>query len=229
MMWQDNEQRARSIAGLVVIGFGVLWLLNEFLGAAFGEWLWIASFAGAAVVFGIAYRITNESWTLIVAYVMGAIATIIFLGGRLGGSEQLLPALVMFIIGTPFVAGWWFGRERMESSWGLLIPAYVMYAIGIGLLLIGPDAEGDWMAVYVLFVIGLPFVVAALWTRNWALLIPGGIMWVISLALLAGQIDVFAQLARIVVPLGLIIGGGWLLLRGGIGQSAPAKRKQHDE
>ncbi|MBN1963079.1 MAG: hypothetical protein JW910_00430 [Anaerolineae bacterium] len=222
-MWNDPEQRARSIAGVVIIFLGALLLVDQLSAGSMSAWVWILAFAAAAVGFGWTYLNTREAWTAIVAYVMGAIGALIFTVTQLDLSGALLPALVLGSIGAPFVVAWLLNRKE----WGYLVPAYVLFAIAFGLLITEPGGD-DWLPAYVLGAIGLPFMVAALLQRNWALLLPGGIMWVIAFSLLPRQSGDLARIIGIAIPLALIGAGALLLLRKGDGDDAPARRKHED-
>ncbi|NIN64744.1 MAG: hypothetical protein GTO63_08590, partial [Anaerolineae bacterium] len=81
---------------------------------------------------------------------------------------------VLAAIALPFLVA--FLRDR--SRWGLLIPAYVLLAVGVMVVLIEGGLLSDLLIpAYVLFAIAIPFfVVYARDPKQWWPLIPGGIL-----------------------------------------------------
>lgn len=178
-MPQDTEQRARLVGGVLIIALGVATLftqLNLISGDA-AAWLW---FIGLAAAFAWLYASTREGWALLVAYIAGATALILLLAAIIKVGELIAP-LALLLIAAPFFAGWWMNRKQ----WGLLIPAYGMAAIAVGLLLTWPGGDGNRFVAYVLGAAGAPFLVGWLLNRRlWGLLIPTYVAFAIALAFL---------------------------------------------
>jgi len=70
-----------------------------------------------------------------------------------------------------------------RSDWGVLVPAYVLWAVAGLIALIELDVlKDDWVALYALTAIALPFLVGFLRDRNrWGLLIPAYVMLAVGL------------------------------------------------
>lgn len=181
-MQQDIQERARLVGGAMLITLGVLALIAQ-AGILTGNamaWLWVIGFGAWAAVFAWVYVTWRPPWAILVAYIDAAIALIVLFAAIIAIGD-LLPSVVLFLIAAPFVAGWWLDRRQ----WGLLIPAYVLGAIGVGLLPNLLEDKGNLFVAYILAVIGLPFLVG--WVpnrRNWGLLIPAYVMLAIALAFL---------------------------------------------
>jgi len=145
-------------------------------------------------------------WALIPTWVLLSIAFMVLLLG-LGLLEGgAVPLYVLSSVGLPFLVVYLVNRE----NWWALIPAWVMFSIGIMVFLIDARILNDLaIPAYVMFAIAIPFFVVFLTNRKqnrWAL-IPGGIMGVIGLGFFAGT-----DLAQYVIPAALILVGGWVLL-----------------
>lgn len=145
-------------------------------------------------------------WSLIPAWVLFSIGLMILLIGFGVLEDAFVAMYVLFSIGLPFLVVYLLNRE----NWWALIPAYVMFSIGIMVALIDTHFLTDFgIPAYVMFAIALPFFVVYFMNRRqrWAL-IPGGIMAVMGLAFFAGT-----DLAGYVIPAVLMVFGAWLLLR----------------
>jgi hypothetical protein len=120
--------------------------------------------------------------------------------------NEAIATFVLASIAFPFVVGF----LRNQALWGLLIPAYVLMVVGLMVGLIGLG----WLSAllipaYVMFAIAFPFGVVYWRDRsNWWALIPGGIMSMIGIAFLLATPS-----ARILVPVVLILVGGWIIMR----------------
>jgi uncharacterized protein YybS (DUF2232 family) len=89
--------------------------------------------------------------------------------------------LFMAIFSIPFWIGYLINRQK---HWGLLIPGWIMGAIGLILLLAGRGA-GELIGTLVMFAIAIPFFVVYLANRqNWWALIPAWVMSAIGLIIL---------------------------------------------
>ncbi|MBN2472782.1 MAG: hypothetical protein JXN59_18810 [Anaerolineae bacterium] len=208
-MFQDSERSSRIIGGSLLILAGVLYIVSRGISASWVLWLWIVFFGISGLSLGWLYRETQEAWAGIVGYVTGALALLLFVIEVLAPSDLAIPTLVLLLIAAPFVYAWNRGRQQ----WGLLIPAYVLVAI-IPVLFLGDGANADrFVPAYVLGVIGLPFIIAYLVQRQWPFLIPGGIMFALAAFFLLDAIETAAPVLNIVLALGMIGGGAYLLLR----------------
>jgi hypothetical protein len=120
--------------------------------------------------------------------------------------DEFIATYVLAAIALPFLVA--FLRDR--SRWGLLIPAYVLLAVGVMVVLIEGGPLSDLLIpAYVLFAIAIPFfVVYARDPKQWWPLIPGGIMAVIGLSFLIAEAAV-----QYVGPAVLVLVGVWILVR----------------
>jgi hypothetical protein len=217
-MLQNSDQRTRMVGAVALILLGAVLLLDNFLGVEITPWMWIIGLGVVAVIFAWVYVQERVEWTALVAYISGAVAVLILLATQVVSDSVLIPTYVLLAIAVPFVFAWWLNRK----NWGLLIPAYVLVAIVPILFLGDSDSASDLVAPYVMAVIGAPFILAFVLTRQWPFLIPGGIMWVIGAFLLVGTPGAAAQASTLLIALVLIGGGLLLLFRRG---ESPEKRK----
>jgi hypothetical protein len=121
---------------------------------------------------------------------------------------------VLWTIAFPFLVG--FLRDR--SNWGLLVPAYVLTAVGLMVALIGLEVLDDLLIpAYVMFAIALPFLVVYLRNpKEWWPLIPGGIMAVIGFSFL-----IVEAAAQYIVGVALLVAGAWILVRQFVRKESP--------
>ena len=119
---------------------------------------------------------------------------------------EAIAVYVLGVIALPFVVGY----LRHQDSWGLLIPAYVLFAVGIMVGLIGLGWLDDFLIpAYVMGAIAIPFFVVYIRNpKNWWALIPGGIMGLMSIAFLLATPAV-----RFIVPVVMVLAGIWILFR----------------
>ena len=145
-------------------------------------------------------------WALIPSYVLAAIGLMVLLIDLNVLHDGVIPLYVLASIGIPFLVVYLLNR----ANWWALIPAWVMFTIGIMVFLIDARLLLDLaIPAYIMFAVALPFFVVYLFNRKanrWAL-IPGGITGVIGLGFFAGT-----DLAAYVIPAVLIIFGGWILI-----------------
>ncbi len=145
-------------------------------------------------------------WALIPSWVLLSIAVMIFLLGQNLLRDGIVPLYVLSSIGLPFLVVFLVNRD----NWWALIPAYVLFSIGIMVALIDARVLDDLaIPAYVMFSIAIPFLAVYLVNRkNWWALIPGGITGVIGLGFFAGT-----DLAKYVIPVVLLIAGAFILYR----------------
>jgi hypothetical protein len=172
---------------------------------------------GVSAAFVWVYRKTQDLWTLLGAYIAGAIAAIVLVSIWLSdvADGKLVAVTVLLLIAAPFAAVWW--RDRKQ--WWALIPAYVMLAVS-GVVLIGDagdEAGGMLVTAYVMFAIAAPFVVVYLLDRaNWWALIPAGVLGIIGVgaaisALTSG--DISENAIALLLALAFIGAGSVMLFR----------------
>lgn len=149
---------------------------------------------------------TDNWWALIPAYVLFSIAIMIFLIGLGVLNDSWVALYVLTSIGIPFLVVYALNRE----NWWALIPAYVMFSIGIMVTLIDTRILMDLaIPAYIMFAIALPFLFVYVTNReHWWALIPGGIMTIMGVAFFA-----FTDIAAFVVPTVLIAAGILVLYR----------------
>ncbi len=195
-MLQDQEQRGRLIAGVVIVVLGVVALLNNFVSGDLLAWLWIVVLAGSAVAFGWVYSRERAAWAAIGAYVTGALAVFIFLLTQVQLAGVWVPVLVLLAIALPFLYLWW----QDQRQWGLLIPAYVLVAVAVLLLLTEIGASGALVPAFVLLSIALPFVVG--WWRDraqWGLLIPAYVLSAVAVVIVLAETGAAGELIPVFV------------------------------
>lgn len=120
-----------SIWGIVLIGLGVLFLVNQIF-PFITDLIWAAAFfAGGLAIYNAYTRQRDRWWMLIPAYAMSVIGGIIVLDTLLPNADDLVGAFVMFAIAFPF----FYVYLNNKNHWWALIPAGINAFIGLGLLL----------------------------------------------------------------------------------------------
>jgi len=204
-MQSSGVRQAIVVGGLMVL-FGALLLIQEFV--ELGEWVWVAMLIVSGLAVYAVYAVTRtEAWMLIVSYVLLAIGIMIALVTLDVLQDSIIATFVLTVIAIPFIYGYFrTGRE----NWGLLIPAYVLVAVGVMVPLIESGTlSGTTIPAYIMFVVALPFFVVYVRDnkQRWGLLV-GGILSLVSISLL-----IAADLFEYVVPAVLILVGGGILVR----------------
>lgn len=199
-----NTQSKRSglILGGSLIVFGVLALIETQMDLS--AWIWVAVLTiGGLGAYGIYAADRSEKWLLIASYVMLAIAGLVALLTLGILQDAWVATYVLLAIALPF----FYGFLRNRQNWGLLIPAYVLLAIGVMVPLIELGLlEDALVASYVMFAIALPFFVVYLRnTKNWWALIPGGILAAIGFGLMLAEASVEYLLAAGLILAGIIV------------------------
>jgi hypothetical protein len=201
-----SQARKQSLVwGGLLILFGVMALVETYTDLT--AWVWVAILAAAGLgVFGI-YLTDRSQWGLLIpAYVLWAVAGLIALVTLNVLRDESVATYVLAAIALPFLVA--FLRDR--SQWGLLIPAYVLLAVGVMIRLIGRGVLSDLLIpAYVLFAIAIPFfMVYARDPKQWWPLIPGGVLAVIGLSFLVAEAAV-----QYIGPAVLVLVGVWILVR----------------
>jgi len=212
-MMKSQTRKQNLIWGGLLIFFGLVWLVETFVGLT--AWIWVATLVVAGFgAFAVYLTDPSEKGILIPAYVLWAVAGLVALITLNILQDEFIATYVLAAIALPFLAA--FLRDRQQ--WGLLIPAYVLLAVGLMVGLIGTGILNDLLIpAYVLFAVAIPFlVVYARNPKEWWPLIPGGIIAVIGLAFLIAEAAV-----QFIVPAALIIAGVWILARQFIRKEEP--------
>ena len=121
-------------------------------------------------------------------------------------NDPFIATYVLLAVALPMLVAFLFNR----ANWGLLIPAYVLLAIGVMVPLIELEVLTDTLiAAYVLFAVAIPFFVVYLRnSKNWWALIPGGILAVIAISFLIAEAAV-----EFIFPVVLIMAGILIVVR----------------
>jgi hypothetical protein len=199
--------------GWAAVGTYVCAVLAVFLFVVLSEWITGNGVPGM-LLFAIALPFVvwglmkpEQRGLLIPAYVLLAVIPVLYLEHAEG---MIVPSYVMSAIALPFIAGWAMHRER----WGLLIPAYVVLSIIPILFISEGNQNGDTLVpAYVMFAIGLPLFVAWILDRHkWGLFVPAIILFVIGLALFGMSTGLPDTIVTLGIPaLGLLAGIGLLI------------------
>jgi hypothetical protein len=201
----SQAKRQAIVWGGLLIFFGVVGMVATFIDLTAWVWVIILAIAGLGV-FGVYLMDRSQRALLIPAYVLWVVALMVALIELNILQDEFVATYVLAAIALPFLAT--FLRNR--AQWPMLIPAYVLAAVGVMVGLIGVGVLDDLsIPAYVMFAIAVPFFVV--YVRNpkhWWALIPGGVVAAVGLAfLLAGGA------AQYVAPVALIIVGAWILAR----------------
>lgn len=200
--------------GLLILLGGLL-LIETFIDL--GAWVWVAALAVAGFgVYGVYAMDRTERWMLVVSYAQLAIALMIALITLNILGDAFVATYVLTAIAIPFLVAFLHGDR---TRWGILIPAYILVAIGLMLPLTEVGILDDELVpAYVLIAVSLPFFLVYLRDRKqWWALIPGGITAIVGLAFL-----VAGAATQLIVPVVLIIVGGWVLIRQFTGKETPS-------
>lgn len=200
-MNQQSRTASFVLGGLLIL-FGVLALIETVVDL--GAWIWVVVLTlGGLGIYFIYARDRSQKWLLIVAYAMLAVAGLVALLELGVLQDAFVATYVLLAIALPFYFAYFSNRQ----NWGLLIPAYVLTAVGIMVPLIELGVLNDAViATYVLLAVALPFYVVYLRNaQNWWALIPAGILTVIGLGLLIASASVEYLFAGALILAGLII------------------------
>lgn len=203
------------IGGSLLILFGVVSLIQMFVNLS--AWVWVIILAGAGAGIVVVYLQNRTEWgVLIPAYVLLMIAALIMLLELNLLQDGFVATFVLTAVAFPFLIAFLLNRKQ----WGLLIPAYVLLAVGMMVGLLEREILTDLMVpAYVMFAIAIPFFVV--FGRNphqWWALIPGGILALIGLSFLVAE-----ALTGYIVPITLIMSGVAVLVNQATRKEAPPK------
>jgi len=202
---QSKSGKQSLVGGGLLILFGAMSLLEVYVDL--GPWVWVAVLTLAGLSIYAVYAIDRvDKWMLIPSYALLAIALFLTLVTLNVLRDEVIAFYVLTAIALPFL----FVFLRDRKQWWALIPAYVLFAVGLMVALIGFGILDDLLIpAYVMFAIAIPFfVVYARNSKNWWALIPGGIMTVIGLSFF-----IAGDAVQFIGPALLIIAGIWILAR----------------
>jgi hypothetical protein len=191
--------------GGILILVGVLWVVNQLV--TLSPWVWILFLVAAGLTALGLYLADRSDWAmLLTAYILLAISLLIALITLDILRDEAIAGYVLTAIALPFLGV--FVRDR--THWWALIPAYVLLAVGLMVVLQGLGLLDDLLVpAYVLFAIAIPFfVVFARDRRLWWALVPGGTLAVIGLSFLIAEDAVLY-----IGPALLLVAGIWILAR----------------
>jgi hypothetical protein len=182
-MKKISKSQSLVWGGLLIV-FGLIGLLDSYL--ELSVWAWAGAFAISGFgVLGVYFSNRSERWTLIPAYVLLVVASLLFLLEMNLLQDGYVAAYVLLAIAVPFLYIYFKNR----SQWWPLIPAYVMLLIAIMIPLDELNILQDaFIATYILGGIAFPFLfVYARDRSNWWALIPAYVL--LSVGIMVGLID----------------------------------------
>ena len=141
--------------GVVLITFGLVAMMDVFTGVS--EWVKVGIMTAGGLALLVLFLADRSDWGLLIpTYVLlstaliAAVALLDLLKGDIMG------ALALILIGVPFLAVY----LRDRAQWWAIIPAYIMLAIALMLLLTEWNIMGDELvAPFILTSIAIPFLV----------------------------------------------------------------------
>lgn len=185
------------VGGALLLGMQLGWLNG------LSDLLWSLLFAAGGAVFLLAFLNDRSNWwALIPAAALGGIS-LVFVTGALGG------AYFLAALGVGFAAVYLTGRER----WWAVIPAGALLTLALvaWVDIVAPRLDAGW-----LFFLGIAVTFGLLYLlpraqggQGWAIYPAAGAAFVAMIILLTNAVT------GVVLPLLLIVVGGYLLWRGG--------------
>lgn len=203
-MKTSNRKQGIVWGGLLIL-FGIMALVGTFVDL--GPWVWIVVLGLAGLLVFLLFLTDRSEFALLLpTYVLWVIAGLIAITEINILGDAWIPFYVLTSIALPFLVVYF----RNRSQWWALIPAYVLLAVGLMVLLLETNILNDLLVpAYVMFAIAIPFLfVYARNRKNWWALIPGGILIVIGLAFLIAEAAL-----EFILPVVFILLGIGILLR----------------
>lgn len=207
-----ERDRGSVLLGALLILLGLLFL-GTTLGIVSTSWelLWVIAFGLMGMLFLALFVASRDRWWAAVpGFTLLGLATVIYL-------EELSPRGADVWSGTVFLGAMGFSFLAVyltrREHWWALIPAGALLSLalvaGIERMMPGAKAGGVFLLGLGLTFLVLYLLPAQSGRQRWAV-IPAGIL----LFLGATTIAATTRLFDVVIPLGLILLGGYLLLRG---------------
>jgi len=202
----DKQRKQGLVWGGLLILLGMMSLGETFFNMS--AWAWVAMLiAGGLSVYGLYAIDRTEKWMLVISYALLAVASLVSLLTLKILQSSFIPTFVLIAIALPFLMAF---LQSERTKWGLLIPFYILLAVGVMVPLIGIGVlDGVLVAAYVLFAIAIPFfIVYARDSRKWWALIPGGFTSIVGVSFLIAE-----NAIEFVAPIAMIVAGAWLAFR----------------
>jgi len=178
-----GTKNSSFIWGVLLIVFGVFSLVsnNIELEAA----TWSLALAGAGVL-ALGFYVFDRSrlFYLVPSYILFGVAALIHTVTNNILEDEFIAIFILSVIAIPFVVGY---ISAPSKNWGMLIPAYVLFAVsGILLISAGTSVSDDLIAPYVLTAIALPFLIGYLRdpAKNVGFLLPAYILLAVGIMVL---------------------------------------------
>jgi len=189
--------------GILLIVFGITALVDVFVVIPLWGWVIVLLLTGLFTVI-INWSDRRDLTNFIPTYVLWAIAGLILLISMEILPGEVIPVYVLWVIGLPFLLGY----LRDKDQWGLLVPAYVLFSVGLMVGMIGLGWLRNFLIpAYVMLAIAAPFFVVYLKNReNWWALIPAGIMSAIAVGFLFAS-----SIGKFILPLLFVSIGIWII------------------
>ena len=197
-----RSKKQGLVWGGLFIVFGVMALLETITDLS--AWIWVAVLViGALAVYGIYATDQAEKWLLIISYALLIAVGLVTLITLDVLQDPLVATYVLLAVALPFLVA--FLRDR--TRWGLLIPAYILLAVGVMVPLTELGVLDDNLtAAFILIAVAIPFFVVFLRnTKNWWALIPGGILAIVGLSFLIAEASVEYIFAAVLIVAGILI------------------------
>jgi len=195
-------EKHNFVLGVLLIILGIAALIETFTNLT--SWGWVIVLVSMGIFSAAIYWKERSNMVYLTpAYVLWSIAGLIgltslnFLGG------EVVATYVLVAIGFPFIIFW----VRNKAHWWLLIPAYVLVAVGIMVGFIGLGWLTKFLIpAYIMFAIAFPFFVVYFKnSKNWWSLIPGGILAVIGISFVLASPAFKFLFPFLMVAVGIII------------------------
>ncbi|MCP4168668.1 MAG: hypothetical protein GY759_22615 [Chloroflexi bacterium] len=174
-----SQTKQTLVWGGLLILLGILLLVETY--ADLNAWIWVSLLSVVGLGVFIIYLVDrSEVGLLLLTYVLWAIAGLITIVTLDILQDELIATYILTIIAIPFLVAFLLNR----ALWAALIPAYILFAVGLMVGLIGAGVLDDLLIpAYVMLAIAIPFFAVFIRdTGQWWALIPGGILTVIGLS-----------------------------------------------
>jgi len=166
----SQSKKQNLVSGGLLILFGAMALIQTL--TYLSVWVWVAVLVvGGISVFGVYLKDRTEKLLLIMSYAMFIIAILVTLLTLNVLQGPFVASFVLLTIALPILVIF---LQSDRTKWWLLIPVYVLLAIGVMVPLIETGILDDaFVATYVLMAIAIPFlIVFARNSENWWAIIP---------------------------------------------------------